>query len=390
MTDHAENNLIPFPQPEETTVLTHFDRAKRELELAASVDEVKKIRDQAEALRQYARQQKLSLEMQNRCAEIKIRAERRAGEILVGMDKNPGGKSEHRSYLSHDGTGTTPKLANLGITRNQSSRWQSIASIPQKDFDERVEEIKGKGEELTSKEFLSLAGYLQRERERQERRKAAAEEAERVEPDDRIRVIHGDFREVLNEGTVATDSVSLVLTDPMYGREHLPQWKDLARFASRVLKPGSLIVAYSGQTYLPEVLKALEEHLRYVWVAGVRYSYPNNIFPLRIKNSLKLLLLFSKGAYDPGPSQFWLHDLIEGDGYPETKRDSELQQGCREAEYLIETLTHPGDLVVDPFTGTGTVAVAAKRKGRRFIGAEISKERYDLALSRIGQEETAP
>jgi len=390
MTDHAETNLIPFPQSEEADALTHFDRAKRELELAASIDEVKKIRDQAEALRQYARQQKLSLEMQNRCAEIKIRAERRAGDILLDMEKNPGGQAEHESYLSHDGTGRTPKLADLGITRNQSSRWQSIASIPEKDFDERVEEIKGKGEELTSKEFLSLAGYLQRERERQERRKAAAEEAEKIQPDDRIRVLHGDFREVLNEEVVPTDSVGLMLTDPMYGREHLSLWGDLAWFASSVLKPGSLLVAYSGQTYLTEVLKSLEAHLTYVWVAGVRYSYPNNVFPLRIKNSLKLLLLFSKGAYDPGPSQYWLHDLIEGDNYPATKRESELQQGCKEAEYLIETLTHPGEMVVDPFTGTGTVAVAAKRKGRRFIGAEISKERYDLAVSRIAQEETVP
>ena len=165
-----------------------------------------------------------------------------------------------------------------------------------------------------------------------------------------------------------------------------PYGSDLARFASRVLKPGNLLVSYTGQSYLPEVMQALGEHLTYVWVAGVRYSYPNNIFPLRIKNTLKLLFLFSKGAYDPGPTQFWLHDLIDGDGYPETKTESELQQGQREAEYLIETLTHPGDLVVDPFTGTGTVAVAAKRTRRRFIGAEIPKERYDLAISRIAQE----
>ena len=85
--------------------------------------------------------------------------------------------------------------------------------------------------------------------------------------------------------------------------------------------------------------------------------------------------------------QFWLHDLIDGDGYPETKRDSELQQGKREAEYLIKTLTNPGELVVDTFVGTGTVALAAKRNARQFIGSEISKERYDLAVSRIAQEE---
>jgi len=385
-----DGKVIRLPQvqqkgdAEEAKDLTHFDKARRELELATRIDEVKSIRDKAAAIQAYLKQSGESLEIQNMAAEIKIRAERRAGEILHEMDLHKGGRpSENRSHREIG----FPRLRDLDIDRNMSSRCQLIASIPQKDFDDRVAEIKGKGQELTSKEFLSLAGYLQRERERQDRRRAAFEEAEKVQPDDRIKVFHGDFREVLNEETVATDSVSLVLTDPMYGREHLPLWADLARFASRVLKPGSLLVAYSGQTYLPEVLKALEAHLTYVWVVGVRYSYPNNIFPLRIKNSLKLLLLFSKGAYDPGPSQYWLHDLIDGDGYPETKRESELQQGCKEAEYLIETLTHPGDLVVDPFTGTGTVAVAAKRKGRRFIGAEISKERYDLAVSRIAQEE---
>jgi hypothetical protein len=381
-----QNKLIPFPQSDESTVLTHFDRARRELELAATIDEVKKIRDQAEALRLYARQSRLSLEMQNRCAEIRIRSERRAGEMLRERDRHPPGPS--KQDRSHDGT-QPPRLEDLGITKNQSSRWQLIASIPEEQFENRVDSLKTNGKELTSTEILSFAGYLQRERDRQDRRHQAAEEAVKVQPDERIRIFHGDFRDVLNEEIVPTDSVSLVLTDPMYGREHLPLWGDLAQFASRVLKPGNLLVAYSGQTYLTEVLNALEENLRYVWVAGVRYSYPNNVFPLRIKNSLKLLLLFSKGAYDPGPSQYWLHDLIDGDGYPETKRDSELQQGCREAEYLIETLTHPGDLVVDPFTGTGTVPVAAKRTGRRFIGAEISKERYDMALSRIAQEERA-
>ncbi len=236
--------------------------------------------------------------------------------------------------------------------------------------------------------MLSFAKYLDRERERQERRRAATEEARRVEPDDRIKVFQGDFREVLNEEIVPTDSVSLVLTDPMYGREHLPLWADLTQFASRVLKPGRLLVAYSGQTYLPEVLKALEGRLRYVWVAGVRYSYPNNVFPLRIKNSLKLLLLFAKGEYDPGPTQYWLHDLIDGDGYPETKGESELQQGCKEAEYLIETLTHPGDLVVDPFVGTGTVGVAAKKLNRRFVGCDTDKDAVNLALSRLRKEES--
>ena len=305
--------------------------------------------------------------------------------MLKEREKHPPGPS--KEDRSHDGTQLyPPRLEELGITKNQSSRWQLIASIPEQDFERRVESFKTSEKELTSNEILSLAGYLRRERDREERRQQASEAAANVPQDDRIRIFHGDFREVLTEEIVPTDSVSLLLTDPMYGREHLPLWADLAGFASRVLKPGNLLVSYTGQTYLPEVIQALGEHLTYVWVAGVRYSYPNNIFPLRIKNTLKLLLLFSKGAYDPGPTQFWLHDLLDGDAYPEAKINSELQQGQQEAQYLIETLTNPGELVVDPFVGTGTVAIAAKRTKRRFIGAEILKERYDIATARLAQE----
>ena len=57
---------------------------------------------------------------------IKVRAERRAGEILEATEKHPGGNPN----LSHDVTGS-PKLDDLGITRKQSSRWQAIASIPE-------------------------------------------------------------------------------------------------------------------------------------------------------------------------------------------------------------------------------------------------------------------
>ena len=48
--------------------------------------------------------------------------------------------------------------------------------------------------------------------------KGLLKQAAGVEPDDRTRIIHGDFREVLNEEIVPTDSVGLLLTDPMSGR----------------------------------------------------------------------------------------------------------------------------------------------------------------------------
>lgn len=51
---------------------------------------------------------------------------------------------------SHDGTIGTPELSELGITKNDSSRWQSIASIPEEQFEKHVEKTKRAKQELTS------------------------------------------------------------------------------------------------------------------------------------------------------------------------------------------------------------------------------------------------
>ena len=50
---------------------------------------------------------------------------------------------------------------------------------------------------------------------------------------------------------------------------------------------------------------------------------------------------------------------------------------------LIENATDPGDVVLDPFLGSGTTAVAAKMLGRQFVGIECVSQYVDLARGRI-------
>ncbi|MCI0352967.1 MAG: hypothetical protein L0Z53_26395, partial [Acidobacteriales bacterium] len=113
--------------PQESVTLAHFNQARSALERARTIDEVKDIRDKAEALRLYTRQAGESLEMQNICAEIKLRAERRAGELLREMEKNKGaqGNPHGQGVRFHDES--TQTLADVGINYSQSSRWQTIA-----------------------------------------------------------------------------------------------------------------------------------------------------------------------------------------------------------------------------------------------------------------------
>ena len=50
---------------------------------------------------------------------------------------------------------------------------------------------------------------------------------------------------------------------------------------------------------------------------------------------------------------------------------------------LIKALTKPEGLVLDPFMGSGTTGVAALIEGRRFVGAEIKREYYDISITRL-------
>ena len=159
--------------------LIRFNQAYQAIMLAKSVDEVKEIRDKMEALRLYLKQQGESLEMQNACAEIKLRAERRAGELLKEMPKNEGGGNGSNQHQKTATPNTpqvvAPKLSDMGITYSQSSRFQSIASIPVAIFEAQIIETKAKNYELTSAEMLKTAKELRRKAERDEQIKAIEE-----------------------------------------------------------------------------------------------------------------------------------------------------------------------------------------------------------------------
>ena len=57
---------------------------------------------------------------------------------------------------------------------------------------------------------------------------------------------------------------------------------------------------------------------------------------------------------------------------------------------LIENSTNKGQLVLDPFIGSGTTALAAIASKRHFIGCELDKEYYDKACKRIKLEQAQP
>jgi hypothetical protein len=144
------------------TALIRYDAARKAIASAYRVDEAKKIRDKAEAVRTYA---KLAgdLDMQNMAAEIRIRAERRAGQLLSDMEKNPGTRGEGRPRKdgtkvftrSSRTTAYPPKLEDIGITKDQSSKWQRLAlRVDEATFEKALVQAREKNGELTNAALL--------------------------------------------------------------------------------------------------------------------------------------------------------------------------------------------------------------------------------------------
>jgi ParB family chromosome partitioning protein len=118
------------------------------------LDDVLKIRDQAEALRVYIKCISESLDAANAASEVKLRAERKAGEMLAQMDDSRG-KNQHKRK---DGDSVLPpSLDELGIEKQQSSRWQREAAVDEDTFLEYIFACQAEGREVTQAGLLNIA-----------------------------------------------------------------------------------------------------------------------------------------------------------------------------------------------------------------------------------------
>ena len=128
--------------------LSRIRDAENALAHCTSPTDAADVADVAEAARTYAKRSGASVAVINQAVRIKVNAERKAGELLAGMEMHKGGH----------GTGNTglPVLSNLGIKKHQSSKWQKFAAVPDDIWKEKLE-ADSDTRELHSKDMFRLA-----------------------------------------------------------------------------------------------------------------------------------------------------------------------------------------------------------------------------------------
>ena len=207
-----------------------------------------------------------------------------------------------------------------------------------------------------------------------ERKKAAEQGAKRkIDIDFRL----GDFEEVFAD--LPDGSVDCIITDPPYPKEFIECWSKLSRFAKRVLKPNGFCIAYSGQMNLPEVMDKMRENLDYYWTFAVYHEGQTQIVNgVNLMCRWKPVLIFQNGKKKIQNTfqDYFISESREKDGH-------DWQQSKSGVAYLIEMFTNEGDLICEPFAGSGTTMIVAKEKNRNVIGAEIDEETYNIAKSKL-------
>jgi hypothetical protein len=173
-----------------------------------------------------------------------------------------------------------------------------------------------------------------------------------------------------------------------------PPWRDIAayrwlgKFAARQLKPEGLLLVQMGQYRFDEQFAALAAGgLKYFWTLAVVFSEMNEHFP---------------GFIHPvmcqwRPVQIWSRGVFVrrrfgafSDAYTipcNPKQYHEWQQPLAPWKYWLERLTLPGELLADPYCGSGTLGLAVKQLGgaRRYLGVDIDAENVKVARARLRQ-----
>jgi adenine-specific DNA-methyltransferase len=203
------------------------------------------------------------------------------------------------------------------------------------------------------------------------------------------RVINADCRAALPQ--LPDGSVDFVLTDPPYlvgyrdrrGRSIAgdvdSQWLRPA-FAEvfRVLKPGRFCVSFYGWQKADEFLSAWRAagfqpvgHI--VWIK----SYASKRGLLASQHEQAYLL--AKGQAERPAER--LPDVLDWQYTGNVLHPT--QKPVRSLKPVIESFTQPGEIVLDPFCGSGSTLLAAKILGRRYVGIDLDAGYCQAARRRL-------
>ena len=199
-----------------------------------------------------------------------------------------------------------------------------------------------------------------------------------------ITIYHGDCRDILPY----LPKVDLVLTDPPYGIDYQSarrtEWQrkdkihgdnEFPLWIFAELSPSVAMFVWCRWDTLP-ILPRPKSFI--VWdkvvhsMGDLRHEYGRQ---------------WEAVAFYPGPNHSFLYRPTDVIRIRKVMPSQLKHPNEKPVDVIMQLLRpHPGDIILDPFMGSGTTLVAAKQLGRQAIGIEIEKKYCDIAIDRLRQD----
>jgi hypothetical protein len=201
--------------------------------------------------------------------------------------------------------------------------------------------------------FLSMIRSVKRAVRAEERREAREAAIAAAPPaEERFRVECSDCRKFR-----WPFGIDLIATDPVWTDPKAYAW--LGKMAQKHLRDGGLLLVQCGSSDVLELGNLITESgLLYVWCLALVYDtdFPMKAYPIGI--SWRPVLMFSKGKWKTKGLRA-VTDTITSSNAHFVKRFHVWQQPVKPFAHWLGAFTRPGELVCDPFCGTGTIGVVA-------------------------------
>lgn len=146
----------------EIATIQKIEQSKLAIREVKTLDEIKQIVDQTEALKAYVRSAQMSAEIQADIAELSMRATRRMGEVSATLENKSGMRTDlvtsgyevkNGSTGLNSGKTKAEVLSEVGVSKMKASRAEKLAEIPEEEFEASIAAAKAAGERITKSIF---------------------------------------------------------------------------------------------------------------------------------------------------------------------------------------------------------------------------------------------
>jgi len=227
-----------------------------------------------------------------------------------------------------------------------------------------------------------------------------------MEPDPEMdvnQIICGDCLEVMSD--FPDNSMDLIVTDPPYNigkkyskhKDNMPDelyWKWIKEIMSqcyRIMNDGYLYISHSDKGIY--ILKPILETMGFEYIQTLiwygRNGYSNKWNRKSWSYRHEPILFMSKGEPEPlllDEPNAWYTSIIEAPR-PQSNFSEGRVHPTQKPILLYKKLIQitPGNIILDPFSGSGASCLAAKQLNRTYIGIEIDPKYADISIRRLAE-----